>query len=131
MPLAKHLLNFAANSGPGETTVIRKIVSPLKRGIMRSTIKIFLALTMMLWAVAILFPLTTYPLGFYGGITASMAGICAVIDSYRAQEFVWTRGGKVYEKDSKIGYLVPHMVLSFFLASIALIFLLASIFGPR
>jgi hypothetical protein len=48
---------------------------------MRNTTKILLAVTIILWTAAIVFPLTTYHLGFYGGAVAAIAGICAVIET--------------------------------------------------
>jgi len=96
---------------------------------MRISIKILAAVTMLLWTAAIVFPLTTYHLGFYGGATASMAGICAVVESYHSEEVVWTRGGKIYKKDSRIGYLIPHLILGFFLTCLMLAFVLGSVFG--
>lgn len=96
---------------------------------MQSTIKILLAVTVILWAAAIVFPLTTYRLGFYGSATASMAGICAVILSYYSEEVVWTRGGKVYKKDSRVGYLIPHLVLGLFLTGLMLVCIVIAVFG--
>ena len=96
---------------------------------MRSTIKILFAVTVILWTTAIVFPLTSFHLGFYGGATASMAGICAVIESYHSEEVVSTRGGKIHKKDSRIGYLIPHLVLGFFLACLMLAFVPGSLFG--
>ena len=96
---------------------------------MRISIKIIAAVTVLFWTAAIVFPLTTYHLGFYGGATAAMAGICTVIESYHSEEVVWTRGGKIYKKDSRIGYLIPHLVLGFFLTCLMLAFVLGSVFG--
>lgn len=96
---------------------------------MRHSIRILAAVTVLLWTAAIVFPLTTYPLGFYGGATGSVAGICAVIESYRSEEVVWTRGGRVYKKDSRIGYLIPHLILGFFFTGIMLACLLGALFG--
>lgn len=96
---------------------------------MRTTIKILGAVTAFLWAAAVVFPLTTYHLGFFGGATASMMGICAVIESYHSEEVVLTRGGKVNKKDSRIGYLIPHLVMGFFLAGLMFTNILLSIFG--
>jgi hypothetical protein len=95
---------------------------------MRISIKILAAVTVLFWTVVIVFPLATYHLGFYGGATASMAGICAVIESYHSEEVVRTRGGKIHKKDSRIGYLIPHLVLGFFLACLMLAFVLGSLF---
>ena len=83
----------------------------------------------ILWATAIVFPLTSMHFGFYGGTTASMAGIWGVIESYRSEEVVWTRGGKVHKKDSRAGYLIPHLVLGFFLTGLMLVCILIAIVG--
>jgi hypothetical protein len=96
---------------------------------MRSTIKILAAVTVFLWGAAIVFPLTTYHLGFCGGATASMAGVGAVIESYHSEEVVCTRGGKVYKKDSRIGYLIPHLILGIFFTGLMFMNILFSIFG--
>ena len=98
---------------------------------MRSAIKILLAITLLLWAAAIVFPLINYRLGFGGGVTASMAAIFAVIACYRSEDVVQTRGGPVYKKDSKIGYLIPHLVLGFIFTGFMLFFVLACLFGTQ
>jgi 5,10-methenyltetrahydromethanopterin hydrogenase len=85
----------------------------------------------ILWTAATVFPLTTYHLGFYGGAVASMAGICAVIETYHSEEVVCTRGGKVYKKDSGIGYRIPHLFVGFLVAGMMVVCILNAVFGAE
>jgi 4-hydroxybenzoate polyprenyltransferase len=87
---------------------------------MRNTIKILVALTVLLWAAAIIFPLSGYLFGAGGGVSAAVALMCALVISYREEEVVSTRGGPVYKKDSKITFFINYLIAGIILFGLLL-----------
>lgn len=78
---------------------------------MRNTIKTLGVLTVVLWAAAVIFPLSGYLLSAGGGVTALGALMCALVLSYREEEVVSTRGGPVYKKDSRIAFFINYFMV--------------------
>lgn len=88
---------------------------------MRNTIKILVVLTVLLWVAAVMFPLDGYLFACGGGVTASVALMCALLISYREEEMVWTRGGPVYKKDSKIQFFINYLTVGLILFGFLLV----------
>ncbi|MFL6657685.1 MAG: hypothetical protein ACJ8GW_06425 [Massilia sp.] len=76
---------------------------------LRILIKALIAATIVLCVGAIAFPLDGGRWAWTGGLTASMAAMCALIISYREEEVVLTRGGPVYKKDSTVLFFINYL----------------------
>jgi hypothetical protein len=59
-------------------------------------------------------PTSEYHFAYFSGTLASVAGLLAVVNSYRTQDHVSTRSGVVDKNKNPIKYLAPHVVLALF-----------------
>jgi hypothetical protein len=81
---------------------------------MRSVIKFLGAVAVLLWAAAILFPLTDYPVGLGGVFVMSFATLLVSIESYRNLERVPAVSAQFNKMSAKIAYRVSHVLLGLF-----------------
>jgi hypothetical protein len=98
-----------------EQTYLKSLDSRRTQGFhhqaMRNTIKILAVMTVVAWAAAVIFPLSGYLFGTGGGVTASVALMCALVLSYREEVVISTRGGPVYKENSKITFFMDYFIV--------------------
>jgi hypothetical protein len=71
------------------------------------------------WGICIAYPTRDIHFGWIGTLLGSVAGIIAMLSSYRTEETVHGRGGVIYKSESPVHFFMAHALVGLFLAALA------------
>jgi hypothetical protein len=76
--------------------------------------KIIVVLVVLALMAMQVFSIGEYHFGYFAGDFASLAFLLAIGSAYRTQEYVRTRGGRIYKSKNPIKYFFAHFIMGLF-----------------